>query len=178
MKPVEGFRMRLETTKGDIVIEVDPQLAPVGAARLRELVSEGYYDGARFFRVLRGFVAQFGIAADPAATAKWRSRAIPDDPVRASNVRGTVTFATAGPDTRTTQLFINLADNVRLDEMGFAPVGRVVEGMEVVDQLHGGYGEGAPRGRGPSQDRIQSEGEAYLAQGFALLDKIEDAKID
>jgi peptidyl-prolyl cis-trans isomerase A (cyclophilin A) len=178
MKPMEGYRVKLETTKGDVVIEVDPELAPVGAARFRELVAEGYYDGARFFRVLPGFVVQFGIAADPAASARWRARPIADDPVRASNVRGTLTFATAGPNTRTTQLFINLADNVRLDEMGFAPIGRVVEGMEVVDQLYAGYGEGAPQGRGPSQDRLQAEGEPYLAQGFPLLDAIRNASIE
>ncbi len=174
----EPYRVKLATTEGDIVIQVDPALAPRGAARFRELVADGYYDGARFFRVVPGFVVQFGIAADPAVAARWRGQPIPDDPVVGSNTRGTVTFATAGPDTRTAQLFINLADNTRLDEMGFAPIGRVAEGMDVVDRLHGGYGEGAPRGRGPLQDRIQSEGEAYLARDFPLLDRIERATIE
>jgi peptidyl-prolyl cis-trans isomerase A (cyclophilin A) len=168
-----GFRMKLETTKGDIVIELDSDLAPKGAERLRELVGESYFDVARFFRVVPGFVVQFGIAADPKASAQWRSRPIPDDAVKASNVRGAVTFATAGPNTRTTQLFINLRDNVRLDSMGFAPIGRVVEGMDVVDRLYSGYGEGGPR-----QDRIQSEGEAYLAGEFPLLDRIERVTIE
>jgi peptidyl-prolyl cis-trans isomerase A (cyclophilin A) len=170
------YRIRFETSAGEIAVEVDPHLAPVGAARLRELLDDGFFDGARFFRVVEGFVVQFGIAADPKASAKWR-KTIPDDPVKASNVRGTLTFATAGPNSRTTQLFINLRDNTRLDSMGFAPVGRVMEGMDVVDRLYGGYGEGAPQGRGPRQDRIQSEGEVYLARDFPLLDRIERAVI-
>lgn len=170
-----GFRVRFETSRGDIVVEVRPDWAPRGAERLRELVAEEFFDGARFFRVVEGFVVQFGIAADPAVSGQWRGRAIPDDPVVASNARGTVTFATSGTDTRTTQLFINLRDNGRLDDSAFAPIGRVVEGMDVVDLLYGGYGEGAPQGKGPRQDRIQSEGEAYLAREFPLLDRIHRA---
>ena len=171
-----GYAVRFQTSAGDIVVDVEPEWAPGGAARLRELVEDGFFDGARFFRVVEDFVVQFGIAADPKASAKWR-KAISDDPVKASNVRGTVTFATSGPNSRTTQLFINLRDNTRLDSMGFAPVGRVVEGMDVVDRLYGGYGEGAPHGKGPRQDRIQSEGETYLARDFPLLDRIERAVI-
>jgi peptidyl-prolyl cis-trans isomerase A (cyclophilin A) len=173
----QRFRVRLETTKGDVAIEVDPELAPQGSQRLREIVEASVLDGARFFRVVPGFVVQFGIAADPTVAATWRNRPIRDDPVKASNIRGTVTFATAGPNTRTTQLFVNLRDNERLDSMGFAPIGRVVEGMDVVDRLYSGYGEGAPQGKGPRQDRIQSEGEAYLARDFPELDRIERATI-
>lgn len=174
----QPYRVRFATTQGDVVVEVDPAQAPLGAKRLRELVEADFFDGARFFRVVPGFVVQFGIAADPKVSGSWRGRAFPDDPVKASNVRGAVTFATSGPNSRTTQLFVNLRDNARLDEMGFAPVGRVVEGMEVVDKLHAGYGEGAPQGRGPRQDRIQSEGESYLAKDFPLLDKIEGATLE
>lgn len=173
----DTFRVRLETSEGDIVIEVRRDWAPLGADRFRELVTGGYYDGARFFRVLPGFVAQFGINGDPQVSAAWRERRIPDDSVRQSNARGTVTFATAGPDTRTTQVFINYADNSRLDGMGFAPFGQVVEGMDIVDRLHAGYGEGAPRGRGPDQSRIQAEGNSYLEREFPELDYIRRATI-
>jgi peptidyl-prolyl cis-trans isomerase A (cyclophilin A) len=148
-----------------------------GADRLYGLVRYGYYDGARFFRAVPNFVVQFGIAADSATTATMRERKLADDSVRMENVRGTLTFATAGPNTRTTQLFINLRDNRRLDSLGFAPLGRVIDGMRVVDSLYLGYGEGPPRGRGPSQDRITNEGEAYLAREFPLLDKIDSARV-
>ena len=174
---METFRVRFETSQGDIVFEVHPEWAPRGAERLRKLVDEGYFDGARFFRVVEGFVVQFGIAADPTVSAEWRDRPIPDDPVKESNTRETVTFATSGPNSRTTQLFINLRDNTRLDSMGFAPVGRVAEGMDVVDRLHAGYGDGPPQGRGPRQDRIHAEGEPYLAREFPELDRIERATI-
>jgi peptidyl-prolyl cis-trans isomerase A (cyclophilin A) len=169
------FRIRFETTQGDVVVEVHPDWAPEGAERLRELVKAGYFDGARFFRVVDDFVVQFGIAADPKISAKWRGRSISDDPVGASNTRGTLTFATSGPNTRTTQLFINLRDNNRLDSMGFAPVGKVVEGMDVIDRLYSGYGEGPPQGKGPRQDRIHTEGEIYLAREFPKLDRIDRA---
>jgi peptidyl-prolyl cis-trans isomerase A (cyclophilin A) len=172
-----AFTVRFETTQGDVVVAVERELAPRGADRFYNLVRHGYYDGVRFFRVLPGFVTQFGIHGDPRVAAVWRGARIPDDPVRASNVRGTLTYATAGPGTRTVQLFINLADNPRLDGQGFAPIGRVVEGMDVVDRLHAGYGEGAPMGRGPDQERIQAEGEAYLAREFPLLDRVLRARI-
>jgi peptidyl-prolyl cis-trans isomerase A (cyclophilin A) len=149
--------------------------APLGADRFYNLVRSGFYDGTRFFRVLPGFMAQFGIHGDTAVTAAWRERRIADDPVRRTNLRGMVTFATAGPGTRTTQIFINYGSNDRLDGMGFAPFGEVVQGMDVVDQLYGAYGEGAPRGRGPDQYRLNLEGERYLARQFPKLDKINKA---
>jgi peptidyl-prolyl cis-trans isomerase A (cyclophilin A) len=173
----EVYRARLETSKGSFTIEVNRRWAPRGADRFYSLIKSGFYDGARFFRVLPGFVVQFGIPADPAMGRLWRSAQIPDDPVVESNARGTITFATAGPNTRTTQVFINLADNASLDGMGFAPFGRVSEGMDVVGQLHSGYGEGAPRGRGPEQGRIQAEGDAYLEREFPKLDCIQRAAI-
>jgi peptidyl-prolyl cis-trans isomerase A (cyclophilin A) len=171
------YRARFETSAGTFVIEVQRAWAPQGADRFYELVSSGYYDGQRFFRVLAGFMAQFGIAGDPKVAAAWRSRNILDDPVKQSNTRGMVSFATAGPNTRTTQVFINFGNNGSLDGMGFAPFGKVVEGMEVVDKLYADYGEGAPRGRGPDQGRIQSEGNAYLTKDFPKLDYIKHAGV-
>ena len=137
----------------------------------------GFYDDARFFRVISGFMVQFGINGDPNLSAKWREARIPDDPVKQSNRRGTITYAMAGPNTRTSQVFINFGDNSSLDSQGFAPFGRVVSGMKVVDSLNAGYGEGAPRGRGPDQSRIQMEGNAYLNKSFPRLDFIKSATI-
>jgi len=174
----DSFRARFSTTKGDFVIAVQRAWAPRGADRFYNLVRAGFYDGVRFFRVIPGFMAQFGVHGDTAVTAAWRSRVIPDDPVRRTNGRGMVTYATAGPGTRTTQIFINYGDNNRLDASGFAPFGQVVEGMEVVDALYGGYGEGAPNGRGPEQYRLNVEGEKYLARQFPKLDKITKAKVE
>lgn len=171
------YRARFETTKGTFVIEVQRSWAPRGADRFYNLVKNGFYDDVRFFRVLEGFMAQFGINGDPNLMAKWRVARFPDDPVTQSNQRGTVSFATAGPNTRTTQVFINYGDNSNLDRMGFAPFGRVVSGMEVVDSLYAGYGEGAPNGRGPDQRRMQMEGNAYLKQNFDKLDYIRKATI-
>jgi len=173
----DTFRARFETTKGVFVIEVQRAWAPRGADRFYNLVRSGYYDGVRFFRVLPSFMAQFGIHGDSAVSAVWHNKYIPDDPVRRTNVRGMVSFATAGPGTRTTQLFINFGNNDRLDAMGFAPFGEVVEGMEVVDQLYDGYGEGAPRGRGPSQERMQAEGNRFLERQFPRLDAVKRARI-
>ncbi len=173
----DSFVVRFETTKGDIDLMVHRDWAPRGADRIHGLVRLGYYDGARFFRAVPNFVVQFGLAADPAATAAVREQRIADDSVRRSNVRGTLSFAAAGPNTRTTQLFINLKDNQRLDRLGFAVVGQVVAGMEVVDALYTGYGEGAPRGQGPTQDRIVKEGEAYLAKEFPRLDQVRRARV-
>jgi len=171
------FRARFETSAGDFVVEVHRDWAPNGADRFYSLVKSGYYDGARFFRVLSGFMAQFGIHRDPQVSAVWRERRIPDDPVRQSNTRGMVSFATAGPNTRTTQAFINYRDNSMLDGQGFAPFGRVVEGMEIVDRLYAAYGEGAPQGRGPDQGRIQAEGNAYLEREFPKLDYVKRATV-
>lgn len=170
------YTVELDTTKGPIVIDVHRDWAPNGADRFYELVKNGYFSDVAFFRVIGGFMAQVGISGDPALNAEWREKRIPDDPVKASNTRGTVTFATSGPDSRTTQFFINFADNSRLDGMGFAPFGKVQD-MAPVDALYDGYGEGAPRGRGPAQGRIQTEGNAYLRKSFPKLDYIKSAKI-
>ena len=169
--------MNFETSKGDVVVEVTKAWAPEGAERLYLLVKRGFYDEGRFFRVLPNFVVQFGINGDPAVSSRWRAAAIADDPVKQSNQRGTVTFATSGPNTRTTQVFINLADNVRLDSMGFAPIGKVISGMEVVDRFFSAYGEGPPRGNGPNQQLIETQGNAYLERNFPRLDYIKKARI-
>jgi peptidyl-prolyl cis-trans isomerase A (cyclophilin A) len=165
------FRIRFETSGGPFVVEVTRAWAPHGADRLYNLVRHGFYDGGRFFRVVPGFVVQFGLSGDPAVSARWRPATIADDPVTQHNVRGTLTFATAGPNTRTTQLFINYRDNTRLDGMGFAPLGRVVEGMDVVDHIYAGDGER------PEQGQIEARGNAYLAAEFPRLDSITHATI-
>lgn len=172
----ETFTVRFDTTKGDFEVEVHRDWAPKGADRLHELVESGFYNGVIFFRVLSGFVAQFGISGVPEIGAEWRNTPIDDDPVKASNTKGTVTFAMAGPNTRTTQLFINLADNKGLDDMGFAPVGEVTEGMDVVESLYSGYGEGAPRGNGPDQTEMHRSGNPYLEKNFPELDKMKKAE--
>lgn len=174
----DTFRVRFRTTEGDFLVEVHRDWAPRGADRFYNLVRAGFYDDVYFFRVLDGFVAQFGINGDPAVSAAWSWAEIQDDPVRESNRRGTLVYATGGPNTRTTQLFINLVDNERLDGMGFSPFGEVVEGMAVVDSLYSGYGEGAPQGLGPSQGRIEDEGNAYLRAEFPELDRIIGARIE
>jgi peptidyl-prolyl cis-trans isomerase A (cyclophilin A) len=171
------YKVNVDTSKGQFVLEVHRDWAPIGADRFYNLVKNGFYDNARFFRVISGFMVQFGINGDPKVSAVWREADIKDDPVRQSNQRGYISFATAGPNTRTTQVFINFADNRALDRMGFAPFGRVVSGMDVVDALYSGYGEGAPRGDGPAQQRVQSQGNAYLTQNFAKLDYIKKAAI-
>jgi len=176
-KAPESFKVKFDTSKGAFTVEVTRSLAPNGADRFYNLVRSGYFSGVEFFRVIPGFMCQFGIHGDPKVAAAWRSANMPDDPVKGSNTRGTITFATAGPNTRTTQLFINFADNTRLDGMGFAPFGKVVEGMDVVDKINGEYGEGAPRGRGPDQGRVQGEGNAYLKKDFPNLDYIKSATI-
>ena len=171
------YKVQFATSKGDVVIEVNREWAPHGADRFYELVQAKFYDDCRFFRVLSGFMAQFGINGDPQTMSRWRESPIPDDRATQSNTRGMVTFATAGPNTRTTQLFINFGNNARLDGMGFSPFGKVVEGMNVVDILYSGYGEGAPSGRGPHQGRLQAEGNAYLIEDFPKLDYIKTARI-
>ena len=171
------YKAKFDTSKGIVVIEVHRDWSPNGADRFYNLVKHGFYDNVRFFRVLSGFMAQFGISGDPKLSAKWREARIKDDPVRQSNRRGFITYAMAGPDTRTSQLFINFGDNSALDRQGFPPFGRVVSGMNVVDALNDEYGEGAPRGRGPDQFRIQSEGNAYLMRDFGRLDYVKKATI-
>lgn len=158
---------------GNFTVEVHPDWAPKGADRFKELVGAKFFDNVRFFRVVSGFMAQFGINGDPTTQAKWKDANIADDPPKESNKRGYITFANAGPNTRSTQLFINFKDNAFLDSQGFPPFGRVVKGMDVVDGLYSGYGEGAPEGNGPLQGRIQAQGNTYLKSSFPELSYIE-----
>jgi peptidyl-prolyl cis-trans isomerase A (cyclophilin A) len=171
------FKARFDTSKGPFVLEVHRDWAPHGADRFYNLVKNGFFDNNRFFRVISGFMVQFGISGDPQISAVWQDANIPDDPVRVSNKRGYITFATAGPNTRTTQVFINYADNNGLDRQGFSPFGRVISGMNVVDTFYAEYGEGAPQGNGPAQDTIQKEGNAYLIKNFPKLDYVKKATI-
>ena len=175
----ESYRVKLETTKGDVVIEVQREWAPNAADRFYNLVKIGYYDGTRFFRVIDGFMAQVGMHGDPAVQAAWADASIPDDPVTHANTRGAVTFAAkASPNSRTTQIFINYGDNSYLTRYGaFAPFGMVIEGMEVVDSLYSGYGDGAPQGKGPSQAELTRRGNAYLDESFPKLDAIVHATL-
>jgi peptidyl-prolyl cis-trans isomerase A (cyclophilin A) len=177
-KAPDVYRARFKTTKGDFVIEVHRDWAPNGADRFYNLVKNGYYDDTPFFRVVTGFMVQFGINGSPDLNARWRQATIPDDPVKQSNKPGMVTFATAGPNTRTTQVFINFNDNAFLDGQGFSPFGKIVEGMEVVNNLYSGYGEGAPSGNGPDQGRLQTEGNAYVRSSFPRMDFTKQAVIE
>ncbi len=172
------YKAKFDTTKGTFVVEVHRDWAPNGADRFYNLVKNGFYDNVRFFRVISGFMVQFGIHGDPKISAPWREAQLKDDPVKQSNKRGYITYAMAGPNTRTSQVFINFGDNASLDGQGFSPFGRVVTGMEVVDKLNAEYGEGAPRGRGPDQSRMQMEGNAYLTKDFGRLDYVTKATIE
>ncbi len=172
------YRVDFDTSKGPFVIEVHRDWAPNGADRFYNLVKNGFYDNARFFRVIEGFMVQFGVNGDPKISAVWRDARIKDDPARISNKRSFVTFATAGPNTRTTQVFISYGDNSNLDSQGFTPFGQVISGMKVLDSMYSGYGEGAPRGLGPDQSKLQAEGNAYLASKFGNLDYIKKATIE
>jgi peptidyl-prolyl cis-trans isomerase A (cyclophilin A) len=172
-KAPDTFRADFETSKGRFVIEVTRAWAPRGADRFYNLVKSGYYDNVRFFRVVPGFVVQFGIHGDPAVSTAWKAKKIQDDPVQASNTTGHVTFAMGGPNTRTTQIFINLQDNSALDAQGFAPIGRIVAGMEVVGSLHSEYGESLTE----LQPQIFREGNLFLAQRAPKLDFIKKASI-
>ncbi len=173
------FRARFETSKGDFVVEVTRAWSPAGADRFYNLVSHRYLDGVPFFRVISGFMAQFGINGNPELAALLRAESILDDPMVESNTRGKLSFAkTSQPNSRSTQIFINLVPNTNLDDLGFSPFGEIVEGMEVVDQLYSGYGEAAPRGNGPDQSRVQGEGNAYLNDAFPNLDYVERASIE
>jgi len=174
----DKYRARFETTRGEFIVEVTREWAPNGADRFYNLVKNGYYDNCRFFRVIDGFMVQFGINGDPNINRLWRGATIMDDPVKKSNSRGFITFATSGPNSRTTQVFINFADrNSFLDPQGFSPFGKVTEGMNIVDSLYNGYGEGAPSGKGPNQGLIQNQGNAYLEKDFPKLDYIKTATI-
>ncbi len=170
-KAPETFKAQFDTTKGKFVVEITRALAPTGADRFYNLVKSGYFKDLAFFRVVPGFMVQFGIHGDPNISAKWREANIPDDAVKGSNTRGTITFATAGPNTRTTQLFINFGNNTFLDGQGFSPFGKVVEGMDVVDKINSEYGET------PNQGQIQMEGNDYLKKNFPNLDYIKSATI-
>ncbi len=165
------YRVRFETTKGDIVVRVVREWAPKGADRFHALVKAGAYDDVRFYRVLPKFIAQWGYSGDPKVAAKWRDAPIQDDPVKKKNVRGALSFAKGGPDSRTVNVFINLKDNPSLDKQGFAPFAEVVEGMDVADRLHSGYGNS------PQQPRIIEQGNAYLDKNFEKLDRIRKATI-
>jgi peptidyl-prolyl cis-trans isomerase A (cyclophilin A) len=168
----DSFRVHFTTSKGPFVMHVVRAWAPRGVDRFHYLAAHQYYDGVRFFRNLPDFMAQFGIHGNPDVNAAWSDRSIPDDSVRQSNLRGYVSYAMGGPNTRSTQLFINKRDNEQLDQMGFAPIGRVIEGMQVVDSLYEGYGEGPPGGVGPDQGRLNSQGNRYLESFFPRLDSI------
>ena len=172
------FKATFETSKGVFVVEVYRAWAPLGADRFFNLVKNGFYDDCRFFRVIDSVLVQSGIHGDPKVQAAWAAATIADDPRKESNRRGTVTLASAGPDTRSTQFFINLTDNGRvLDRQRLAPIGRVIGGLEVVDSLYSGYGEGSPRGSGPDQSQIRVEGNAYLSRLFPKLDFIKRTSI-
>jgi len=173
------YKVNFDTSKGAIVVEVHRDWAPNGADHLYELVKAGFYDGDRFFRVVRGFMVQFGINGDPATQRTWAAINIPDDRPTQANARGTLTYAATGmPNSRSTQLFINFKDNSEsLNPQGFAPLGQVIEGMDVVDDIYAGYGEMAPNGPGPDTTQLQIEGNAYLTAKFPHLDYIKKATI-
>lgn len=165
------FKAEFDTTAGKFVVEVHRDWAPKGADRFYNLVKNGFFDNTRFFRVVPNFMVQFGINGEPSVQSVWRDAKITDDPVKESNKRGYITFATAGPNTRTTQVFINFRDNGGLDRQGFAPFGQVIEGMETVDKINAEYGEK------PNQGLIQQQGNAYLTKEFAKLDYTKKATI-
>ena len=177
-KAPDVYKVKFDTSQGTFEIEVHRDWAPNGADRFYNLVKNGFYNDTRFFRVIKGFMVQFGISGNPKVSQVWRNANIPDDPVEESNLRGFVTFATAGPNTRTSQVFINYGDNPSLDGQGFAPFGKVISGLDVVQHLYSNYGEGAPRGEGPDQSRVQTEGNAYLQKNFPQLDYIKKATIE
>jgi peptidyl-prolyl cis-trans isomerase A (cyclophilin A) len=177
-KAPDVYHVQLDTSKGPIDLEIHRDWAPRGADHFYELVSSGFFDDSRFFRVVRDFVVQFGINGDPQTNQLWSAGALPDDPPKEHNVKGTLTFATRGPNTRTTQLFINLADNRKsLDGRGFTPIGKVAAGMDVVESLYSFYGDMPPAGQGPDPSLIQQQGNSYLENRFPRLDFIKKAVI-
>ena len=173
----EVFRVNFETSQGDFIVEVNRAWAPHGADRFHELVRMRYYDEARFFRVLKGFIAQFGVHRDFDVHATWRKMFIVDDPPKEKNLRGTLAFAKSGPNTRATEVFINLADNAALDDQGFVPFGRIVQGIEVIDKIYSGYGEMRPEGKDIDPARVEEETNEYLAQRFSKMDYIKRARL-
>ena len=174
----ELFRASFETTQGDFTVEVHREWAPYGADRFYNLVRAGYYDDTRFFRVVVDFVASWGIHGHPQISAAWERRSILDDEAKVPNIRGRLSFAHHGPNTRTTTVFVNLRDNPSMDESGFAPFAEVVEGMDVVGRLHAGYGDAPPRGDGPLQAHVRTYGNAYLDRDFPDLDSVLRATIE
>ncbi len=175
-KAPDSFRVKMQTTAGNLVIEIHREWAPHGADRFFNLVKIGYYNDVAFYRVLPGFMAQAGMNGDPKVSAAWLNSYIPADELRQSNTKGRVSYAMGGdPGSRSAQFFINYGDNSYLDEMGFAPFGEVVEGFETVQALYSDYGEGAPKGNGPNQTKLYRGGNAYLKGGFPKLDYIVSA---
>lgn len=174
----DTFRVLFSTTGGNFVVKVHRAWAPIGADRFYNLVKNGFYDDVRIYRVLKGFMVQFGLNGDPLVNAQWKNKVLVDDPVRQSNLRGRMSFAKGGPTSRTTEVFINYKDNPSLDKRGFSPFAEVVEGMKVVDSFYAGYGDGPPRGDGPYQAQVLARGNAYLDAQFPKLDRIEKAVID
>jgi peptidyl-prolyl cis-trans isomerase A (cyclophilin A) len=172
----EVYRVNFETSQGNFVVEVTRAWAPRGADRFHELVSVGYFNEGRFFRVVSGFIAQFGVHRKYEVHAQWRQLMILDDPPKEKNVRGTLAFAQSGPNTRATEVFINLADNTRLDEERFVPFGRVVEGMETVDKLYSGYGDMRPQGKEIDAGRVEESANDYLVPRFPKMDFIKRAR--
>lgn len=176
-KPPDKYKVKLETTKGDIVIEVHRDWSPYGADHFYDLVKSGFYDGVKFHRVLKKFIAQFGINGDPKTDQIYANMKIPDDPGKEKNRRGTVAFAKIGPNSRTAEVFINLTNNAMLDSTGFTPFGKIVEGLDVADQLAYVYGELQPKGGGPDPAKIHQIGNKYLESLFPRLDAIKKATI-
>ncbi len=177
-KAPDTYQVKFETTKGDVVVEVNREWSPNGADRFYNLVRHGYFTDIAFFRVVEGFMAQFGISGDPEIAARWMNAGMPDDPVKKSNTRGYITYAKTGaPNSRSTQLFVNYGDNSFLDSQGFSPFGRVVTGMDVVDKLYNGYGDMPPRGNCPDQGTMIQQGNAYLKKSFPKLDYLKSASI-
>lgn len=176
----DSFRVAVETSRGRFTLMVRRAWAPHGVDRFYYLTKHQYYDSTYFFRVIENFVAQFGISGNPAVSEAWQDRRIPDDPVRHSNTRGTMAFASEGPNTRSVQLFINLKDNPQLDSYGggFPPIGEVIDGLAIVESLYDGYGEGPPSGLGPRQELIVGQGNAYLRRYFPKLDYIVHTSIE
>jgi peptidyl-prolyl cis-trans isomerase A (cyclophilin A) len=175
-KTPDVFHAVFDTSKGQVVVEVHRDWAPIGVDHLFNLIQTGFYDGVRFFRVTHSYV-QFGINGNSKTNSLWSTAYLPDDPVKQSNVRGTLTFAHLGANNRTTQLFFNMKNNKDLDKQGFAPLGKVITGMDVVESLYSAYGDMAPRGQGPDPSKIEVQGNAYLDAKFPRLDYIKKATI-
>ncbi len=173
----ENFKVKFETTKGNFTLDITRAWSPLGADRFYNLVKAGFFTDVAFFRVIDGFMVQFGIHGTPEIAGIWRGARIKDDPVKQSNAKGYISYAMAGPNTRTTQFFINFGNNANLDGMGFSPFGKVTEGMGVVESIYSGYGEGAPSGMGPDQGLVQLQGNKYLKAEFPKMDYIKSAEL-